>query len=61
MRRRRPRPILFQKAGDKRHMLILEQTDVQKVVRSKEDFIYTKSPVDVVVAVKTKYDEIKCV
>ena len=49
----------FQKNDVKRY-LILEQNNARAINRLRLEVIYTKSPCDIVVSIKNKFDEIRC-
>ena len=53
------RDIKLQETGQK--FLILKRKKNQDEKYARQEVIYTKSPVDIKVSVKSKYDEIKCI
>lgn len=52
-------PLLFQKPDNHPRLLILDQTRTPEVTGAKQAFIYTKSPVDIMVAVRSKCRKVK--
>ena len=51
----------FKKTIDVKRYLILEQNNARALNRLRHEVINTKSPCDIVVSVKNKFDKIRCV